>query len=52
MDLEETGAASQQRIAAPPQSRRGTEMRGSYLRVLVVWMIVLAGLYALQVYFS
>jgi len=27
-------------------------MTSSYARVLVIWMLVLAGLYALQTYFS
>jgi hypothetical protein len=36
--------------AAPPQNERS--MRTSYVRVLVVWVIVLASLYALQQYFS
>ena len=28
------------------------EMRRSYIRVLVVWMLTLAALYALQAFFS
>lgn len=29
-----------------------TGMRASYVRVLIVWLLVLAALYALQEYFS
>lgn len=29
-----------------------TEMQRSYLRVVVVWVVTLVGLYAMQTYFS
>jgi hypothetical protein len=36
----------------PERSPEQDEMRRSYLRVLVVWILTLAGLFALQEYFS
>jgi hypothetical protein len=36
-------------MTSPPPS---TEMRRSYVRVLVVWALTLAALYAFQQYFS
>lgn len=36
----------------PERSPEQDEMRRSYLRVLLVWLITLAGLFALQEYFS
>jgi hypothetical protein len=29
-----------------------SHMRSAYIRVVVIWVVVLAGLYALQTYFS
>ena len=40
--------------AAPSRTGRSRDLRmtSSYVRVLVVWVLVLAGLYAMQAYFS
>jgi hypothetical protein len=39
--------------AAPgPGTPETEDMRRSYIRVLVVWVLVLAGLFAFQEYFS
>ncbi len=36
----------------PAPTNRMTEMRQSYVRVLIVWVITLLALYAFQEYFS
>ena len=35
-----------------PNAMDGDDMRRSYVRVIVSWLVVLAALYALQEYFS
>lgn len=41
-----------QTTASGPPTAEGGRMRRNYLRVIVIWLVVLAGLYAFQEVFS
>lgn len=39
-------------VPTMPGTPKSDDMRGSYVRVIIVWILTLAGLYAFQAYFS